>query len=492
MSHTFKSARLPTLMASAAAIVVTASLLCTSSGPAMADQAQPCPRVAIVTFRGSGELQTVPIAKAGHLTLDGWEGSTIRRALRAYDSVAGPDGLTETPVEVIGTPWDASTRKGYEAIRIDPDLNDKSVPSAEENGTISAKVWAMQHSIGGSSVDTLAGVALYSHILAEIYRSSMTGFEEGGFQVSKNNGAKKKLGCNAPVYMSAGYSQGQMAARLLYSAHGRKGALKAVFGLGDPFQVGRESKSNQADAGLRGEGADGHGIFIEQKLEYGSADGTPPINYKDLMRIYGDETPKFFLCHDTDPMCDNTDMNSLAQSSSHSNYLKSRAEKASAAAWLQETILNLAKTPDALPPTVEEWEVEPGDGIWVAGSNARLQVTGPQALAWRTLTIDFVPYQDNQGSSIESAKAVPRARADADSFRVPSFMSPGTHVVHIPGDLQQGLYLLRVSTKFGSVTSTKPVHVIASDKPLDWRFASEQAYRATGDWECSSEPCDSE
>lgn len=508
-----------------AAIALTLTLL-PAAVPAYA-ATDTCAKVSILTFRGSGEHQVessptaiAARARKGMLSLDGWEGETIRRALRAYEDAAGAPALAADKVEVLGVGWDAKTQSGYHAIAVQKDANNPGPDNAMDLGMESASEWALDNSGGIPGVSIgLLGHAAYSHVLAEIYRSSLTGAKHAAEVVSRNNKAKKLAGCSRPMYMSAGYSQGEMAARVLYSSNGENGTLKAVFALGDPYQTGQKTQVLQQPRGLNGEGADGMGIFVNQKLVTGALHkNEKPVPLAQLVSIYETKTPKFLRCHNTDPMCDNSNAFSLIAPDTHTNYLKARKfdttpqgtdpgrahdqakaaqkkssadaekEKALVAEWFTGTVKHLASEPAPAKATMANWNVEGEPGPWFAGRNARIDVSGAKRAASSTLTVDLIP--DTGDETGLTTKAYPRTPNTVDSFDIPAFYPRGSHVLDIPADVPTGSYLIRVRTTAGTVLSTKHVYILAFDVIADWAFASEDEYQRTGVWQCSTECAD--
>jgi uncharacterized repeat protein (TIGR02543 family) len=222
---------------------------------AVAAEADPCPPIAILAFRGSGDKNI-----EGATTLDGsdhkyahgvksngWEGPVLSHVFMRYanrTSDTWPEGFSLDKVPIKGVGYDGKT--GYPAIAasFDPVNWKKILPRL---------------------VDSSNQGARYAEEIISGYRQK---------------------GCNTK-FIAVGHSQGAMAARTLAQDDSKD--IVGVVDFGDPLQ-----KPNAE--GNQGAGADGQGLVRYFMV---SAQGIQQADsYYDL------DMPKASLCHAGDPFCD--------------------------------------------------------------------------------------------------------------------------------------------------------------------------------------------
>lgn len=355
-----------------AGIIGAASIV--TMTPVAPAQAITCEVTRLMAFRGSGETieATKNALKDAHQISDEmgwsdfWEGPTLYRAMAAYlkkDRAMGINGAM-APISIMSG--------DYEAIGI------------PEAGRKAAKNKAVAMISGGNPN---AG-SIYALTLAEILRSSRTGFVAGQNIINKYN-KETPAECGIPHWVLLGYSQGAMAAREIYMANGDGHAVGGIMVFGDPFQSKIEGgpKASEA-AGLHGDGANNNGVFIGESI------GRPSeidvgFDKEGMDNLYRSETPRYSLCHKADPMCNYSSILGMPFLGSHLDYVTSKAESAEVGDWLAKTVQKIGNLkPIVRAPTPDifhaypwgEWTLtingKNGDVNMVTGTSYNLELSG--------------------------------------------------------------------------------------------------------------------
>jgi hypothetical protein len=449
-------------------------------GPAVAQEvAAGCDTVNILAFRGSGEKQTTT-DQAGeyiHLESDRWEGPTVRRALKAFEVAADTANVSTENVRILDVGWDAESETGYEAVDL-----------------LTAATYGLIRSAPVAGLVAMPELA-HSYALVEIYRSSKTGVA-AGLKTIEDVVESSPRSCSEPQFVAVGYSQGAMAARLIYDGGGLGEQLDSIMTIGDPFQTGQDDPDDQEAMSLHGTGADGTGMFTKKNLWWVLPIGDS-LDKESLERFYTSPANRYSLCHDEDPYCDYNSLLSFLNVEPHNLYVKvgkqlgkdeaakmdekdmkaAAAESEDVGEWLV-TAIGSAASSARTTPAPAELGMTVGPSLWIAGWEGRLDVTGLPEGAELTVTLKPEDGQDVQVTAIPSQNVGDRG------MTTPPYMDRGSHGIDLPADLAEGIYDVTIETRFGSVTSS--TEIIGADRILDWQYASEDAYNASGGtvWWC--------
>jgi hypothetical protein len=283
--------------AAVTAMVALVAPVSASANPADATATPPeCTPLAIVAFRGDGENPAGVDALDDPFSIitnpSGWEGATIHRALRAYESIANPMSVESVPVIAIGDETDPETiATGFPAKTLFAD------------GAILAPV---------------------------LLNSAARGVEEGSARMTAM-WASADPSCARTQFIVLGYSQGAIAARALSEIYPADVAGTILFA--DPLQLG-DSDGNE------GTGSSGNGAVRT---------GLIPSAQEDADRFYALPFHQSSLCHDEDPVC-NFDLWRLIQASysepsAHMDYVDSITEASAKGSELASLVSEVLGAP---------------------------------------------------------------------------------------------------------------------------------------------------
>lgn len=445
-----------------------------------------CASVNVLALRGSGEDQktTDEAGPYTDLTSDRWEGPTLRRALKAYELAASDAKVSTDQTRILDIGWDFNTHTGYQAIGLLPAATEALIRAPLVNPELA-----------------------HSFALAAIYRSAKTGVVAGLDRMETTIKSTPDA-CAIGRFVALGYSQGAMAARLIYEGTSLKVPISAAMTFGDPFQQGEPTKALQASASLYGTGANGTGMFIKKDLSWVLPVGDK-IDKDALASFYESKIHRYSLCHSEDPYCDYNWLISFLNLKPHDLYVKTQGQLSESEAvgwtskreleaqgesrdvgrWLLQEIggAKVGQEPaQPAPAPKPALQLTQGPGPWIPGREARLNLVGLPTGA--QVTVKLIPTgsaADQQAAGPSIVTAYPREKVGDVPMLVPPYMSRGSHGIDLPTYLAGGSYDAVIVTSLGSVTK----HVDVED-PLrnsDWAYASEAQYAADpSKWWCQS------
>lgn len=269
-----------------------AAFAVTSTSGAISDLTAGCTPAVIMAFRGSGEHPDAVDSlndPFDHIQdTDGWEGKTLHRALRAYESAVGGTVASSVPVIDVGS-------------ELDPDTKVTGYPSKALNTEF----------------------ALFTPVLLN---SAARGTDEAAARMYAIQAAQG-ADCAPTRFVLLGYSQGAVVARSLSQVFPVEVAGTVL--IGDPFQA-PDAQGNQGD------GAGGEGAIRVQNA----------FNKAGMDSYYDDSRHQTSLCHEKDPVCNFNLFQMLTDSASgHEDYVTGQSEIVSKGQELANLVTGLLGDP---------------------------------------------------------------------------------------------------------------------------------------------------